>query len=200
VLALLAVPMLGQRLSGRALLGIAISYGGALLLIAGATAGPLGQPDALGVTLIFASTLMWALYWILNTRMRSDPLALLATSFAIAAILFSLVLYAQDAWPPLTLELVGYAVWIGALEMGLTFLLWQRALRLTAQVGRIGQLIFLAPFLSLVPIALVLKEAIQPSSLLGLTIIVIGLLVTGQPGRNRARHPPEPRDGPGQHP
>lgn len=182
VLALLAVPLLGQRLAGRALLGIAVSYGGALLLIVGATASPLGKPDPWGLVLIFASTLLWALYWIMNTRTRSDPLTLLAASFAIAAILLSAVLSLLSAWPPLTRETVGYAVWIGALEMGLTFLLWQRALRLTAQVGRIGQLIFLAPFLSLVPIALVLGETIQPSSLLGLTIIVLGLLVTGQPG------------------
>lgn len=181
VLALLAVPLLRQRLARRAVLGIAISYSGALLLIAGATASPLGTPDPLGVALIFASTLLWALYWIMNTRTRSDPLILLATSFAMAGIMLSIALSLLGAWPPLTRETVGYALWIGALEMGLTFVLWQRALRLTAQVGRIGQLIFLAPFLSLVPIALVLGEAIQPSSLLGLTIIVTGLVVTGQP-------------------
>jgi drug/metabolite transporter (DMT)-like permease len=70
---------------------------------------------------------------------------------------------------------------VGLVEMGLTFLLWQQALRLTRQTARIGQLIFLSPFLSLLLIGSVLGETVHLTSWLGLGIIVAGLLVTGRP-------------------
>jgi drug/metabolite transporter (DMT)-like permease len=62
--------------------------------------------------------------------------------------------------------------------MGITFLLWQRALRLTANAGRIGALIFLSPFASLLLIAVVLGEQIHATSIAGLAIIVVGLALT----------------------
>jgi drug/metabolite transporter (DMT)-like permease len=65
--------------------------------------------------------------------------------------------------------------------MGVTFLLWQRALKLTAHAARIGQLIFLSPFLSLVLIGEVLGETVHVTSWLGLGIIVLGLAVAGRP-------------------
>ena len=65
--------------------------------------------------------------------------------------------------------------------MGVTFLLWQRALRLTSHAARIGQLIFLSPFISLALIGSVLGEHIHLTSVLGLAIIVAGLIVTRPP-------------------
>ena len=64
---------------------------------------------------------------------------------------------------------------MGALEMGITFLTWQTALRLTNQAARIGQLIFLSPFLSMILIYLVLDEAIGWGAVLGLAVIVVGI-------------------------
>ena len=64
------------------------------------------------------------------------------------------------------------AVYIGFFEMGIAFLLWSTALRRTERIARIGNLIFLSPVLSLFLIALVLGEAIHPSTLTGLALIV----------------------------
>jgi drug/metabolite transporter (DMT)-like permease len=74
-----------------------------------------------------------------------------------------------------------YGAWVGLIEMGVTFLLWQRAMRLTRQAARIGQLIFLSPFVSLLLINAVLGESIHTTSILGLLIIVAGLILTGGP-------------------
>ncbi len=51
-------------------------------------------------------------------------------------------------------------------------------MKLTAHAARIGQLIFLSPFVSLVLIGTVLGERIHATSLVGLAIIVLGILVT----------------------
>ena len=63
------------------------------------------------------------------------------------------------------------------MEIGVAFLLWQRALALTARAARIGQLIFLSPFLSLLLVATVLGEAVHPSAVLALAMIVGGMML-----------------------
>lgn len=181
VLALLAVPLLKQPLTRRLLLGICISYAGAVLLVAGGSRAQWFEPDAVGLICIAITTVLWALYWILNTRTSSDPLLMMLLSFALALVPLAALTYWVDGWPALNLQTLAYGLWIGAIEMGFTFLLWQRALRLTRQAARIGQLIFLAPFLGLIPIHYLVGEPILWTSVAGLGVIVCGLLITGRP-------------------
>ena len=51
------------------------------------------------------------------------------------------------------------------------------ALRLTTSTARIANLIFLAPFLSLVFIHFVLGEHVVPATIVGLVLIVAGLML-----------------------
>ncbi len=180
-LALLAVPVLGQRLGPRTVAGIVVSYAGVVVLLSQGRFDALPDLDAVGVLLALASTVLWAGYWLFNARSTTAPEALMATSFALATPLLGLVCWLGPGLPPLTPETLGYGAWVGLIEMGVTFLLWQRALRLTRHAARIGQLIFLSPFLSLVLIGEVLGETVHASSWLGLAVIVAGLLVTGRP-------------------
>ena len=91
------------------------------------------------------------------------------------------VCWANDALPPVDLGTVGYGAWVGLVETGIAFLLWQRAMALTDQAGKIGTLIFLAPLLSLVMIATVLGEDIHPSAAVGLSLVIGGLILVRWP-------------------
>ena len=177
-LAILAWPVLGQRLAIRSLAGILLSYAGVVVLL---TQGRLDRPpeiDWTGVALALGSTLVWASYWLTNTRVSIDPIGLMAWSFTFGSLFVGALCLLGPGLPPLTGEIAFYALWVGLIEMGITFLVWQRALRLTQNAGRIGQLIFLAPFLSFLLIGSVLEEAIHATSLIGLAVIVAGLFVT----------------------
>jgi len=177
-MALLAVPVLGQRLNRNTLTGIAVSYLGVVVLLTRGSLHGWSELDWLGVVLALGSTVLWAGYWLANARSAMPPLTLMAWSFLLATPVLAAACYLGPGWPPITLETLGYGAWVGLLEMGFTFLLWQRALRLTARAARIGQLIFLSPFLSLVFIATVLGEVIHATSAIGLAIIVAGLWVS----------------------
>ena len=180
-LAILAWPVLGQRLTARTLSGILLSYVGVVVLL---TQGRLDAPpeiDWTGVALALGSTLVWAGYWLMNIRIGIDPVGLMAWSFTFGSVFVGALCLLGPGLPPLSGEIAFYALWVGMIEMGITFLVWQRALRLTQNAGRIGQLIFLAPFLSFVLIGTVLGETIQATSLIGLVIIVAGLVVA-RPG------------------
>ncbi|MEQ8483094.1 MAG: DMT family transporter [Pseudomonadales bacterium] len=180
VLALLAVPVLGQPLTRRMLAGVLISYAGVLLVISRGSLGGWHDLDALGIALALASTLLWAGYWLGNARWTEPPLTLMCWSFLLAVPVLAGVCWLGPGWPPLTAHTLGYGVWVGALEMGVTFLLWQRALRLTRRAARLGQLVLITPFLSLVLIATVLGETVHSSAVLGLTVIVAGIWVSRQ--------------------
>lgn len=106
---------------------------------------------------------------------RRDPLVALFCHFALA-LPFVLLVCALTAglaipdWPGLA-----GAVWVGVFEMGLAFALWLGAMRLTRSASRIGNLIFLSPFLSLFFIRVFVGETILPSTWAGLALIVFGL-------------------------
>ena len=66
--------------------------------------------------------------------------------------------------------------------MGVSFVLWLSAMRLTTNTARIGNLIFLSPFLSLLLIHLILGESIHATTFMGLALILCGNLVQKRRG------------------
>jgi len=177
MLAILAVPILGQRLTRRTLAGIVVSYAGVVVLLAQGRFDGMTRVDAVGVVLALASTLLWALYWLANVRLKVDALALMTGSFAVGAAAVGLACALIEGLPAPSAQTLGYGAWVGLIEMGITFVLWQTAMRRTAHAGRIAQLIFLSPFLSLLLIDRVLGEAVSANSVAGLGLIVGGLLI-----------------------
>ena len=175
-LAILAVPILKQRLTAKTIGGILLSYAGVILLLNPWSAHHAGL-DTSGIVLALVSTIVWALYWLLNTRVNSEPVKMMLLSFSFALPLMAGLCWLYSDWPQLNSHTIYYGAWVGLVEMGVTFLLWQQALRRTRQAGRIAQLIFLSPFLSMILIFFVLGETIPWHAPAGLTVIVAGLLV-----------------------
>ncbi len=173
-LAWLAVPILGQRLRLRDALAGIICYSGVFVLTTGGNLGSMQMDSGLGVVLGLGSTLIWALYWLANARMKFDPVAGLFLGF-----LFSLPAVIAVTWifSDFQISAVGVAIgaYVGAVEMGFTFVLWLTAMRLTTSTARIANLIFLSPFLSLVFIHFVLGEHLRAATVPGLVLIVAGL-------------------------
>ena len=182
-LSLLAIPLLKQRLTLRSILAICVSYFGVVILLTTGEAVDGAGLNPWGVVLALVSTLFWALYWILNTRSKSAPIALMFWSFTVALPILALATLSTDGMPKLSTDTLIYGLWVGLLEMGITFLTWQRALRLTAHVSRISQLIFFSPFLSLVLIYFVLGEPVGLGAVVGLLVIVLGVWL------NRSNNP-----------
>ncbi len=182
-LAVLAVPLLGHRLTRRDLLAVVMGYAGVLII---ATRGRLLELEFTsieGVIYALASTLIWALYWLASTRNRRDPVACLCLNFA-AATPVALVLCAMfSGLAPAGWRALAGAAYVGLFEMGVTFALWSTALSLSSGVSRVGNLIFLSPLVSLVFIATILGEAIHPATLVGLALIIPGVLLQQRQGQ-----------------
>jgi drug/metabolite transporter (DMT)-like permease len=193
MLALLAVPLLGQRLGARDALALLTGYFGAVVIATRGDLMALEFDSGLGVALALGSTVLWALYWILNTRASAAPSVSLFLCFALGTPVVWLVLWLEGgiAWPAPG-ALAG-ALYVGTFEMGVTFMIWLAALRRAEHVSRIGNLIFLSPFLSLFFISAFVGERIVPATWLGLGLIVAAVLV--QQRAPRASAAPAPPGG-----
>jgi len=182
MLALLSVPVLGQRLAARDWIAVVLGYLGVVIIATEGRFLALEFTSPLGVGLALASTLIWAGFWLASARSKHDPALALAGSFLFAAPLsVVLCLFFGNGLPSPGAGLAS-AIYVGFFEMGFTWLLWSTALRTASNVSRVGNLIFLAPLLSLVFIATILGEPIQPATLLGLALIVPGILLQQRGG------------------
>ncbi len=176
-LSLLSIPLLGQKVVGRQWLAIALSYSGVLVIATGGNLLSLNFENPLGVALALLSTILWALYWILNTRDKRDPLVGLFMNF-VCALPFILGYTAlTKGFRSLEIEGVFGAVYIGVFEMGISFFLWLKAMKYTNNTAKIANLIFIAPFASLVFIYFLVGEEIYPSTWTGLLLVMAGLVM-----------------------
>ena len=173
-LALLSVPLLGHKLRKLDLAGLILGYGG-VIIISLAGKNVAGHLDYLGLFLAILSTLLWAGFWLMNTKNALDPIVRLFHNFLVATplLIIALVVSGQSFnWSTPSLLSV---IYVGLFEMGITFVLWQKALQLTSNTARIGTLIFLSPFISLFLISLILKEPLQLQTFAGLGLIIVGV-------------------------
>ena len=179
-LTLLAVPLLGRRLSLASLLCCLLAYAGVLVICTRGDPGNLqalaGETSKTGVLLALASTLIWALYWIFNTRRAGDPVVGLLLCFlsGLPWVIASTALF-SSFWP-VAPEGLAAAAYIGLIEMGFAYILWLNALKLADNTALISNISYLSPFLSLIFIANILGEAIYPATYVGLIMIIVAVL------------------------
>jgi len=177
MLAYLSVWILKQRISWQDIIAGLVCYSGVLIIVTRGDVWRLEFSNPLGVTLALGSTVLWALFWIYNTKWAIEPIVGLWINFTSGFVLTLIWATYSGALVAMPLQGVLSAVYVGVFEMGVTFFLWLQAMRLTTQTAKIANLIFLSPFLSLIFIALFLGESILPSTLIGLVLIVSGLLL-----------------------
>ncbi len=180
-LVLLSIPLLGQHIRLASILAILISFTGVVVI----ATHPRSPSDILafrfssapGVLLALGSTVIWALFWVINTKDRQDEAVRLFVNFVFASvyILLLVLLLGQTRLGDWRGLLGG--LYVGLFEMGLTFLAWLKALRSAKTTAHVVNLIYLVPFLSLLVIALVLGEKILPSTVVGLLLIVAGIIL-----------------------
>ncbi|WP_258801660.1 DMT family transporter [Halomonas sp. DQ26W] len=174
-MAFLAVPILGQRLTRVDILAGLIAYAGVWVIATRGAVFDVAFADPLGVGMALASTLLWALYWLLNARDHRPPLVAQWQNFTVALPVLTLLMLLGPGFSWLGWKGLAAGVYVGLFEMGIAFVLWQLAVHRVSRTARVSNLIFLSPPVSLLLLFLVVGEPILPSTLVGLTLILGGL-------------------------
>ncbi|HCG5093026.1 TPA: DMT family transporter [Vibrio parahaemolyticus] len=177
-LTLMAAVFLGQKIRGKDWIACGFSYLGVIVIATQGNVLGMQFESPLGVGLALLSTLLWAGYWILNTKNKADPVIGVLLGFLVA-IPFTIALswYEGASWQSISIKGWAAVTYVGLFEMGMTFVLWLSALKLTQNTARISNLIFASPFISLMLLATIIGEKIHPSTLIGLVLIISGLVI-----------------------
>ena len=177
VVVILSVPFLKQPIGRVSLAGILVSFFGVLVI---STRGDLLSfrfSDPVGTALAVGSAFIWATFWLSNVRDDRDEVVKLLLNFAFGLAFVGVAAFALAGPPPLDLRGIGGSAYAGVFEMGVTFLLWMRALSLSRTTAQVSNLVYLSPFVSLVLISVIVGERILPSSVIGLVFIIGGIVI-----------------------
>lgn len=174
-MAFLAVPILGQRLTRIDVLAGLVAYSGVWVIATRGAVMDVAFADPLGVGFALASTLLWALYWLLNARDPRPPLIAQWQNFSVGLPVLTVLLLFGPGIQWHGSVAFGAGIYVGLFEMGIAFVLWQFAVQRISRTARVANLIFLAPPVSLLLLNLLVGEPILASTLIGLVLILGGL-------------------------
>ncbi|MCC8360419.1 DMT family transporter [Salinimicrobium sediminilitoris] len=176
MITLLSIPILKQKIGFKNFVAISISFFGVLIISTHGELADFSFSNPLGVVYGIASALVWALFWIYNTKDERDEISKLFLNFLFGLIYISIALSLFSEFPHFSAKHYFGAAYVGLFEMGLTFIVWSLALKKSEQTSKVSRFIYLVPFISLIVIYFVLDEEIQSSTLVGLVFIIGGLI------------------------
>lgn len=169
------------------LLGFA---GVCLLVISGQTLGDVRL--SAGVAAALGTALSFALFCVLIKHARFSITAgmLLFNLFGLGFLLCLLPLYPMQ-WAP-GASVLALLAYLGVFPTALAFILWNRALRMIP-TGRSSNCALLVPILSLICIALVLKERISAMQALAMAIVLGSVFLNVFLAQRSSQALPDPR-------
>ncbi len=172
---LLSIPLLKKRPKLKTLLGLSLGFFGALTVATQGQIKSLNFSDPIGVILGLGNALVWALFWLLNLKDKREPVEKMFWNFAAGSFYtFLAILFTKSLIFPSVKGLFG-AFYIGLFEMGITFLIWLKAIKKDLETASL--LSYLVPFLSLIFIHLFVGEKIHISTITGLILIISGIYI-----------------------
>ncbi len=174
--------LLGERMSARRWLGVAVALGGVWIVVSrGDVFGSVGGAVGLGELLMFGGVCSWAAYTLIGRRVLAGLTPLAATTWA---ALWGVALLALAAAPDLgdlgaddlTLPVVLSVLYLGVLGTAVGFVWYYQAVQ---RLGASRTVIFnnLVPVFGATFGVLLLGEPLLPSMLLGGAIAVAGVML-----------------------
>ncbi len=177
VLVLLSIPILKQKINYKSIVALFISFFGIVIISTQGHIFKMEFSSPQGVFLAFISAVFWALYWIMNMKDERDEVSKLFLNFCFGLVYVFLVviIWGKIKFP--SIEGIAGSIYIGLFEMGITYILWLKALSLSSNTAKVSNLVYLSPFIALLIIRLTVKENILLSTFIGLVFIIGGIIL-----------------------
>ena len=176
-LVLLSIPVLKQKITMRDILATFISFLGVFVIITKGNFSDLKFQDSTGVICALITTIIWAFFWIYNTRDKNDEVIKLFLNFASGTVIIMITLLVFDEFTIPSLTGFYAVMYVGIFEMGITFLFWLMALSLTETTAKISNIVYISPFLSLFWINIIVGEEINYTTIIGMVLIISGIVI-----------------------
>jgi len=178
ILVFLSGPLLSQKIEKKSYIALFISFIGVYIISSQGNLFNPGHSNLAGVLLATGSSVFWAFYFILNVRDRRDEAVKLFLNFLFGSAYLVTAMTITGNWNvDIGFRGLAASVYVGIFEMGITFLFWLKALQLAATTDKVSNLVYLAPFLSLILVHFILNEPVYYTTPAGLLLIICGILI-----------------------
>ncbi len=178
ILVFLSVPILGQKIEKKSFIALIISFVGVYIISSQGQLFSPGRANLTGVLLATGSSVFWAFYFILNVKDKRDEAIKLFLNFLFGSVYLTAAMFITGKWQAdFSLKGVSASVFVGIFEMGITFLFWLKALQMASTTDKVSNLVYLAPFLSLIFVHFILHEPVYYTTPAGLLLIISGILI-----------------------
>ena len=173
---ILAFPLLREKLTIKKLCSIFISFLGIVVIVTHGSIFTLSFTSLQGDILALGGAGVFALFSVLGKKYQYDQVVSVFIYFVTALVFITPTLLLFSS-----LKMPSFHVWLwlllnGFLVNGVSYIFWFKALEY-GDTSVISNALYLTPFLSLVYIALFLGEQILLSTVVGLVIIVVGIVL-----------------------
>lgn len=176
MLVLLSVFILKQKIKLISFVALFISFLGVILISSEGNIVNMRFSNPAGVFLALGSSVVWALFWLYNVKDQRDAVIKLFLNFLFAFVFVTIITIMFSTIKIYCVKGILSGIYIGIFEMGITFVLWLKALKLSERTDKLGNLIYLTPFCSLIFISLILGEKIFITTIIGLILIVTSIV------------------------
>lgn len=178
ILVFLSVPVLRQKITGKSYIALFISFAGIYIISSQGKPLSPGHSDMKGIILATGSSVFWAFYFILNVKDKRDEAVKLFLNFLFGSAYLIITMIITGRWQIETgFRGIAASVYVGIFEMGISFLFWLKALQMASTTDKVSNLVYFAPFLSLVFVHFILHEPVYYTTLAGLLLIISGILI-----------------------
>lgn len=174
-IAVLSAIVFKQKMKAKTVLGMLIAFFGVFVIITKGNFSDIRFSSLLGDMLALSSAFVWAAFWIINLKDKRENAVKLFGGFFFGTIYTAIYVGIFDSFFIAEKIYILGAIYAGLFEMGITFFLWLKALELSSNKAKTSTLAYLSPFISFMIIAVVLKEKILLSSVIGLILIIGGI-------------------------
>ncbi len=167
--------ILKEKVTVRKCIAFALSFLG-VLTVAGGELLHFNSRSLIGIVLCILAAVSYGSFTALNCKWNYDYTLSMMISFFVSFLLTALINLLGEGIPSVTLpQILGFA-WNGFFVMALATVTWALALK-SGGTAKVSNLAYITPFLSLVWTFLILKEPINPWSVAGLIIIILGIFI-----------------------
>ncbi len=179
ILVFLSIPILGQKIKARSFIALFISFAGVYVISSQGHLFNAGHANIKGVLLATGSSLFWAFYFIMNVRDKRDEAVKLFLNFFFGTLylVIALLVTGDLHLTEFSLKGIAAAIYIGIFEMGITFFFWLKALQMSESTDKVSNIVYLAPFLSLVFVHFIIHEPVYYTTPAGLLLIILGIII-----------------------
>lgn len=176
-LVLLSIPILKQRIGFWSILALLISFAGMAVIIMKGSFYDIQLSSPKGIFFALISSVFWAAYWLMNMKDKREEAAKLLLNFVFG--FFYVLIYVLISGTEIQFNYEGIfgSLYVGIFEMGLTYVLWLKALQLSSTTAKVSNLVYISPFLSLMFVSIAVGETIYLYTILGLLLIVGGIVM-----------------------